>query len=201
VIRARVEGMRDGVYRSDDEHLALIEDETRVMARLLDDLQLLSNAEAGALRLHRERTAPSELVEAAVATYRDEAATAGVTLQTEAPPSLPSVDVDPLRIGEVLANLLTNAIRHTPPGEEVTVRVSREGDQVAFEVQDTGTGIASEELERVFERFAKSPGSHGSGLGLAIARSLVLAHGGEISASSEPGAGTTIRFVLPLLPR
>ena len=197
VIRARVEGLRDGVYTSDDEHLALIEEETRVMARLLDDLQLLSNAEAGALRLHRERTAPVDLVDVAIGAHRDDATANGVSLTGDTAPSLPMLDVDPLRIGEVLTNLLTNAIRHTPAGGAVTVRASPDGDGVAFEVIDTGTGIAPEELERVFDRFAKAPDSRGSGLGLAIARSLVLAHGGEISASSPPGGGTTIRFVLP----
>jgi two-component system sensor histidine kinase BaeS len=102
-----------------------------------------------------------------------------------------------MRIGEVLANLLANAIRHTPIGGTIAVRARRDGERVAFEVADTGAGIAPDDLERVFDRFAKSPESRGSGLGLAIARSLVLAHGGEISASSVPGGGATFRFVLP----
>jgi signal transduction histidine kinase len=197
VIRARVEGLRDGVYTADDEHLALIEDETRVMTRLLDDLQLLSNAEAGALRLHRDRTSAAELVETAMNTYRAEASAASMTLTSDVDPSLPELDVDPMRIGEVLANLLANAIRHTPIGGTIAVRARRDGERVAFEVADTGAGIAPDDLERVFDRFAKSPESRGSGLGLAIARSLVLAHGGEISASSVPGGGATFRFVLP----
>jgi two-component system OmpR family sensor kinase/two-component system sensor histidine kinase BaeS len=197
VIRARVEGLRDGVYTSDEEHLALIEDETRVMARLLDDLQLLSHAEAGALRLHRERTSAAELVETAMNTYRAEASAAGVTLTSDVDPRAPELDVDPLRIGEVLANLLANAIRHTPIGGTIAVRARRDGERVAFEVADSGAGIAPDELERIFDRFAKSPESRGSGLGLAIARSLVLAHGGEISASNEPGGGAIFRFVLP----
>ena len=102
-----------------------------------------------------------------------------------------------MRVGEVLSNLLTNALRHTPPGGSVTVAAARDGGGVAFSVTDTGTGIAPDELDRVFDRFARSAGSAGSGLGLAIARSLVRAHGGEISASSEPGRGATFRFTLP----
>ena len=196
VIRARVEGLRDGLYEG-DEHLALIEEETTVLARLLDDLQLLSNAEAGALRLHRERTAPEDLVEAAVAAHGPVASTAGVELRPLVEPALPTVDVDPVRIGEVLTKLLTNAVRHTPAGGSVTVSATRDGDRVAFAVTDTGTGIPADELEHVFERFSRSAESRGSGLGLAIARSLVRAHGGEISAASEPGRGATFRFTLP----
>ena len=197
VIRGRVEGMRDGLYEADGEHLELIERETDVMARLLEDLQLLSNAEAGALRLHRERLEAGELVETAEAAHRTEAAERGVTLRTEVAPELPTLDVDRVRIGEVLANLVSNALRHTPTGGTVTIATDPDERGVAFRVSDTGEGIEPDELEHVFDRFARSPESRGSGLGLAIAKSLVQAHGGTISAESEPGRGTTIRFVLP----
>ena len=197
VIRGRVEGMRDGMYDPDAEQLALIEEETRVMARLLDDLQLLSNAEAGSLRLHRERSAPGDLLAAAETAFRAQADQAGVALVVETPEGLPLVDVDPLRIGEVLANLVANALRHTPAGGTITLSAG-EDDGVTFAVADTGEGIATDELAHVFDRFARSPGSRGSGLGLAIAKGLVQAHGGTISAESEPGRGTTIRFVLPV---
>jgi two-component system OmpR family sensor kinase/two-component system sensor histidine kinase BaeS len=200
VIRARVEGMRDGVYESDAEHLALIEEETRVMARLLDDLALLSNAEAGSLRLHRERLAPGELLVAAESAFRTQAEEAGVAIALDAPDDLPVVDVDAIRIGEVLSNLVSNALRHTPADGTITLAATGEGEGVAFSVTDTGAGIHAEELPHVFDRFARSPESRGSGLGLAIAKSLVQAHGGTISAESEPGTGTTIRFVLPTTP-
>jgi two-component system, OmpR family, sensor histidine kinase BaeS len=196
VIRGRVEGLRDGLYDG-DEHLALIEEETVVMARLLDDLQLLSNAEAGALRLHRERTAPADLVASAVAAHGPPASTAGLRLSTDVEPSLPLVDVDAVRIGEVLSNLLTNAVRHTPSGGSVTVSARHQDGAVVFAVSDTGSGIASDALEHVFDRLARSSDSGGSGLGLAIARSLVRAHGGEISATSSPDGGSTFRFTLP----
>ena len=200
VIRGRVEGMADGLYEPGGDDLALIGAETTVMARLLDDLQLLSNAEAGALRLHRERLEAGELVETAEAAHRTEAAERGVTLRTEVAPDLPALDVDRVRIGEVLANLVSNALRHTPSGGTVTIAADPDERGVAFRVTDTGEGIEPDELAHVFDRFARSPESRGSGLGLAIAKSLVQAHGGTISAESEPGRGTTIRFVLPAAP-
>lgn len=197
VIRARVEGMRDGLYEADGEHLELIERETDVMARLLEDLQLLSNAEAGALRLHRERLEPRELVETASDAFATQGEEAGLELRSEVGAGLPALDVDRVRIGEVLANLLSNAVRHTPSGGTITLSASSDTGGVAFAVADTGEGIPPEELDHVFDRFAKSAESRGVGLGLAIAKSLVHAHGGTISAESDPGRGTTIRFVLP----
>ncbi len=197
VIRGRVEGMADGLYEPGGGDLALIGAETTVMARLLDDLQLLSNAEAGALRLHRERLEPGELVETAEAAHRAEAAERGVALRTEVAPDMRTLDVDRVRIGEVLANLVSNALRHTPAGGTVTVGAARDEAGMAFRVTDTGEGIPADELAHVFDRFTRSPESRGSGLGLAIAKSLVQTHGGTISAESEPGRGTTIRFVLP----
>jgi signal transduction histidine kinase len=197
VIRAHVEGMVDGIYEPTADHLALIADEASVMGRLLDDLQLLSNAEAGALRLHRERVEPRELLDSAEATFRAQAAEMGVTLVVDVEEGLPFVDVDPIRIGEVVANLLSNALRHTPTGGTITIAAARDGDDIAFSVTDTGEGIPADELAHVFVRFARSAESRGSGLGLAIAKSLVEAHGGTISAKSEPGTGTSIRFVLP----
>jgi two-component system, OmpR family, sensor histidine kinase BaeS len=105
-----------------------------------------------------------------------------------------------VRIGEVLANLLSNAVRHTPRGGSITAVVEPSAAGVSFTVSDTGKGIDAADLPYVFDRFVKSADSGGAGLGLAIARSLVQAHGGKITADSEPGRGTTMRFVLPLAP-
>jgi signal transduction histidine kinase len=196
VIRGNVEGMLDGVYPPDEAHLGPVLEETAVMARLLDDLQTLSTAEAGVLRLHRERVDPAALAQDAAAAFRSRADRAGVGLDCRAAP-VPEVDVDPVRIGEVLANLLTNAIRHTPPGGSVRVVVEPASGGVAFTVSDTGPGIDARDLPHVFDRFVKSADSGGAGLGLAIARSLVEAHGGRITAESAPGQGTRMRFVLP----
>jgi two-component system, OmpR family, sensor histidine kinase BaeS len=200
VIRGNVEGMLDGLYPADEAHLAPVLEETAVMARLLDDLQTLSTAEAGVLRLHRERVDPAALVQDAVAAFRARADAAGVTLECRAADGVPELEVDPVRIGEVLANLLSNAVRHTPRGGSVAALVEPAPAGVSFTVSDTGTGIDPADLPHVFDRFVKSADSGGVGLGLAIARSLVQAHGGSITADSQPGRGTTIRFTLPLAP-
>jgi two-component system, OmpR family, sensor histidine kinase BaeS len=200
VIRGNVEGMLDGLYPADEAHLAPVLEETAVMARLLDDLQTLSTAEAGVLRLHRERVDPGALVQDAVAAFRARADAAGVRLDWRAADGVPELDVDPVRIGEVLANLLANAVRHTPSGGSVSVVVEPAPAGVAVTVADTGRGIDAADLPYVFDRFVKSADSGGVGLGLAIARSLVQAHGGTITADSQPGRGTTMRFTLPLAP-
>jgi signal transduction histidine kinase len=197
VIQGGVEGVLDGMYPADAEHLGPVVEETKVMARLLDDLQTLSTAEAGALRLDRRPVAPTELVEDAVASFRPQADAAQVRLAARTDPGAPAVLADPLRIGQVLANLLSNALRHTPSGGTVTVSATPAAAGASFEVADTGPGIPDDEREHVFERFVKSPGSAGAGLGLAIARSLVRAHHGEIVAEPAPGGGTVIRFHLP----
>jgi signal transduction histidine kinase len=198
VIQGNLEGMLDGLYASDRSHIEPVLEETKVMARLLDDLQTLSTAEAGALRLHREIVEPEQLVVEAVAAFGPRAGAEGVRLDRRVAPELPSVDVDPVRIAEVFANLLLNALQHTPPGGSVVVAAGPSGDgRVAFEVTDTGPGIPPETLPHVFNRFVKAADSGGAGLGLAIAKSLVEAHGGEIVADSPPGGGTTMRFVLP----
>jgi two-component system OmpR family sensor kinase/two-component system sensor histidine kinase BaeS len=198
VIQGNVEGVLDGIYPAHRSHLEPVIEEARVMSRLLDDLHTLSTAEAGALRLHRQQVAPAELVDDAIAAMRPRAEGAGVAIEARASRDLPRVDVDPVRIGQVLGNLLHNAVRHTPPrGSVVVAAEATEDGSVAFSVRDSGTGIPPDLLPHVFDRFVKASGSDGAGLGLAIARSLVEAHGGTIDARSEPGAGSTFRFVLP----
>lgn len=197
VIQGQTEGLLDGLYAADREHLEPLLEETRVMSRLLNDLLTLSTAEAGALRLHREPVAPQTLVHEAVEAFEGPAAVAGVTLESHVAPDLPALDVDAVRIGEVLANVLSNALRHTPSGGRISVSAQPSDGAVAFTVTDTGSGIPADALPHVFDRFAKGPDSGGAGLGLAIAKSLVQAHGGTITAESRPGAGTTMRFVLP----
>ena len=199
VVQGNLEAIVDGVYPPDPAHLGVILDETRVLGRLIDDLRTLALSEAGTLALHREPTDPDILVAEVVRSFEPAAAAAGVALAAEIAGDLPIMDLDPIRIREVLSNLIANALRHTPAGGRVTVAGSVEaGGWVALEVRDTGRGIDPALLPHVFDRFVKGDGSRGSGLGLAIARQLVLGHGGEISAASVPGAGTTIRFRLPL---
>ncbi len=198
VITGNLEAVIDGVYPADPAHLAPILDETRVMARLIDDLRTIALSEAGTLALHPEPTDPDVLVGEVLHAFAPEAAAAGVTLAMESPDDLPILDVDPVRIREVLANLIANALRHTPQGGTVTVAGSASASAIELTVHDNGPGIDPQLLPHVFDRFVSGPGSRGSGLGLAIARGLVEAHGGEISAESPAGGGTTFRVVLPL---
>lgn len=199
VIRGDVEGMLDGLYPRDDDHLTPVLAETQLMARLLEDLQTLSLAQAGALRLHREATDPRRLVDETLRAFQATAAARGVTL-TAGVEGVPELDVDPVRLRQVLDNLVANAVRYTPAGGAVVVAVALSGGDAVFTVSDNGRGIAAEELSGLFDRFSKSADSKGSGLGLAIARSLVESHGGRIAAASNDGAGTTITFSIPLAP-
>ncbi|HSL16180.1 MAG TPA: HAMP domain-containing sensor histidine kinase [Actinomycetota bacterium] len=198
VIRGNVEGVLDGVYPPDEAHLRTVVEETAVMLRLLDDLQTLSTAEAGMLQLHREAVAPGRLVDDVVAAFRARAAEKGIELSGQATAGLPAIEADPVRIGEVLANLVANAIRHTPKGGSVRVDANHAGDGVTFVVADTGPGIPLEQLPQVFDRFVKSSDSGGAGLGLAIAKRLVEAHRGRIEARSPETGGAEVRFTLPL---
>ena len=196
VIQANLEALVDGLYPADESHLRSVLDETKVMARLLNDLQTLSTAEAGALTLHLEPTEPRHLIESAVRSFAAQADEAGVRLDTSVTESLPEIEVDRLRIGEVLGNVLSNALRHTAAGGTVTLEAFAAGKGVGLSVTDTGTGIPPERLPHVFDRFSRAADSPGTGLGLAIAKSLIEAHGGEIRAESS-AAGTKISFTLP----
>lgn len=201
VIRGSAEGMLDGLYPLEPERLRTMLDETVVMARLLDDLRTLSMAEAGVLELHREPVDPVGLVDDALAAFRTSAIEAGVTLNAVRDAGAPStIEADPVRLGEVLANLMTNALRHTPSGGTVTIRVAPGvvgATGVTFAVEDTGPGIDPELLPHVFDRFTTSAGTDGTGLGLAIARRLVEAHGGAIDARRGDRGGTAIVFGVP----
>ncbi len=201
VLQGNLEGLLDGVYPRDDGHLSLILEETQVLARLVEDLRTLTLAESLDLRLARTPTDLAAVARDAIASFQGQADAAGVTLTLTAEPGLPSADVDPERIHQVLTNLLVNALRYTPRGGAITVRCAPgEPGQAVLSVEDTGSGIPADALPHIFDRFHKSADSRGTGLGLAIARSLVRAHGGEISAHSAPGEGTTIRVTLPLYP-
>jgi len=196
VVQGNIEAMLDGVHEADEAHLAAILEETRVLGRLVDDLRTVALSESGNLPLHREPTDLAIVATDAVGGFRSTAQAAGVALDTEIADDIPLLEVDPVRIREVISNLVANALRHTPSGGSITVdaRVDEAGRAVVVTVRDTGTGIDPELLPHVFDRFAKAPGSRGSGLGLAIARGLVEAHGGSIEVESTPDRGSTFRF-------
>jgi signal transduction histidine kinase len=174
---------------------------------LIDDLHTLALADAGRIVLHRERVPPGALVDDAVAAHAPLADRKGVRLVTDVPAAgLPEIDVDPTRIHQVLDNLLSNALRHTPAGGEVRVSLAAAGDAVAADrveitVVDTGPGFPADAVDQVFERFIRAADSRGSGLGLSIARDLVEVHGGTIRAWNEPGpGGAGVGFTLPATP-
>jgi two-component system, OmpR family, sensor histidine kinase BaeS len=199
VVRGELEALIDGVHPADEAHLRAILDETAVLDRLIEDLRTLSVAEAGALALHREPTDLGSLAREVAASFEPQAEAAGVSLETSAAPGLPEADVDPVRVREILTNLISNALRYSPRGGRVGIDVAADGARaIAVSVSDAGPGIAPEALARIFDRFYKSPESRGAGLGLAIAKQLTEAHGGTIAATSVVGQGTTIRFTLPV---
>jgi signal transduction histidine kinase len=225
VIRANLEGLQDGVFALDRESLAPIHEQTLLLTRLVEDLRQLALAEAGRLALERQMVNLADLMQQVVESHRAQAAEKGIELGVDIPQPLPALPLDPQRIGQVLHNLLANALRYTPSEGNVTVACwplevrqgqllsshslpeallpLTENHWVALSVADTGPGIDLEDLPHVFERFyrgdrSRSRSSGGTGLGLAIARQLVEAHGGRIAVANEPQGGARFTFVLPV---
>jgi two-component system OmpR family sensor kinase/two-component system sensor histidine kinase BaeS len=207
IIQGNVEGLRDGVYEPTAEHLDLVLDETHKLSRLVDDLRLLTLAEAGQLHLDLCALDVRQFLLDMRDLFGPQAEEAGIKLVVEDGTMLPPLVADPQRLGQVLGNLVTNSLRHTPPGGEITLgaEVAPHGlEGMRLCVADTGEGIAPDDLPRIFDRFWRGDparshaGGAGTGLGLAIARGLVQAHGGRIWAESEVGEGTTVSILLPL---
>jgi signal transduction histidine kinase len=204
-LRGYVEGLAEGVVEPTEETWTLLYAEFERLGRLVDDLQRLSRAEAGQLDLSIAPMSPADAVRLAIGGMLPLFEEKGVDLKSAVSEDLPPVLADVDRVVQVLSNLLTNALRHTPDGGRVVVKAEASGDGVAFEVTDTGTGIAPEHLERLFERFYRVEKSRsrgeargGSGVGLAISRALVEAMGGRIRVDSPgPGEGATFAFTLP----
>lgn len=200
VIRGQAEGIADGVYPADAAHIEPILDATRGLEVLVEDLRTLVLTDAGSLVLNREPVDPTVLVHDVLASFKAQAEAAEVNLAGDLDYGVPTVDVDPARMRSAIANVISNAIRHTPPGGSVRVGVQSTGDQVVISVTDTGEGIPAKLLPRVFERFVKAPSSTGSGLGLAIVHDIVTAHGGKIDIESTQGVGTSVRTTLQAAP-
>ncbi len=201
VIQGDLQAILDGVYPLEMAQVAGLYDETRLLTRLVEDLHDLALADAGQLRLQREPVDLAAVARAAVAQFAPVAEAAGVQLTLEIA-ATPTVTGDADRLAQVLRNLLSNALRHTPAGGAITVRVARTADRAQVAVADTGTGIAAEDLPHVFDRFYRGAGKDGrrgkgAGLGLAIAQKLVAAHGGEIAVASAAGHGATFTVTLP----
>jgi signal transduction histidine kinase len=197
------EGLLDGVIAATDETWGVLNDEVGRMRRLVEDLQMLSRAEAHQIPLALAPIVPHDLVARAIARLEPQYADKRVTLVSNLPAHLPPVQADADRIVQVFINVLGNALRATPVGGSVQVWAEHRPGAIVFHVVDTGLGIAPEHLPHLFERFyrvdkARSRAIGGSGIGLAIARALVEAHGGHIWATSDgPDRGATFSFSLP----
>lgn len=200
VIRGQAEGIADGVYPADAAHIEPILDATRGLEVLVEDLRTLVLTDAGSLVLNREPVDPTVLVHDVLASFKTQADAAEVNLAGDLDYGVPMVEVDPARMRSAIANVISNAIRHTPPGGSVRVGVQSAGDEVVISVTDTGEGIPAKLLPRVFERFVKAPSSTGSGLGLAIVHDIVTAHGGKIEIESTQEVGTAVRITLQAAP-
>jgi two-component system sensor histidine kinase BaeS len=202
-IKGYMEGVIDGVLPAQAETFQQVYREADRLQRLVHDLQELSRVEAGTFDLELKPTPVVRLADTVVVRLGRQFEEKGVALETDIPANVPPVRVDEDRIGQVLLNLLGNALQYTPPGGRVRLSARREGDRVRFSVEDTGVGIPAEHLPHVFERFyrvdkSRSRAAGGSGIGLTIARHLVEAQGGEIRATSEgPGRGSTFSVTLP----
>ena len=202
-IRGYLEAVRDGMLKPDPETIRSINEEAVLLSRLVDDLQELSLAEAGELKLMCRAEDIATLINQIVATVRSQAATKGVSLSIDLPAELPSVNIDSHRISQVLRNLLDNAVAHTAKGGFITVAAKQRDNWVEVSVTDTGEGIPAEDLPNIFERFyrvdkSRARATGGSGLGLTIAKRLVEAHGGKIEAQSELGKGSRFSFTIPV---
>ena len=205
-IQGYIEAIRDGILQADAATLAIIYQQSAHLAGLVEDLQLLALAEAGALRLHQEIQPLDDLLRRSVEGFRPRAEAKGVALTLALPEPTPMVNIDRTRISQVIANLLENGTRHTPHGGSVKVSATVIGqDLVRVSVADSGEGISPEDSTKVFDRFyrvdqSRARATGGSGLGLTIAKQLVNAHGGTISVSSKPGDGAIFMIDLPLTP-
>ena len=206
IIQGQVEALLDGVFPLEPEHLAPIHDETILLSRLVADLRELALAEAGQLAIERRPVDLSDLVARVAAAVEPAAAERGITLTVDVPRSLPPISADADRLSQVTHNLLSNALRHTPPGGEVSLYAGYDEEmrEVWLELSDTGEGIPPDQLPFVFDRFyradpARSRVSGGTGLGLAIVRAIVETHGGQVSVASDgvPGHGSTFTVYLP----
>jgi signal transduction histidine kinase len=207
VLQANLQAILDEVYPLDQSEIARLYEQTRFLSRLVNDLHELAQAEAKQLPLTRQETDLAPLVKTTAETFRPNAELKGVTVQTDLPPadSVPPLNLDVARFTQVLQNLLSNALRHTPAEGTITVQLKPETEAVLLSISDTGEGIPPEHQPYIFDRFyradlARSRDRGGAGLGLAIARAIIEAHNGQIkvASSGNPGQGSTFTIRLPL---
>lgn len=200
VITGYLEGLKDGVVKPTPQRFTAMHDEAIFLQRLVEDLRILSLADAGELSINYQAVQPGELIERLASAYQHQAEKKNIHLNISVEPNLPLIKADPERVLQALSNLVSNAMRYTPEDGEITLIAGRDNAHVFLKVKDSGTGIPSDTLPHVFERFYRGDNSRqdeGSGLGLAIAKSIVELQGGKISVSSE-GANMGSLFTIQL---
>lgn len=205
VMRGQLEAMLDGVFPLDSEHVALVHNQTLHLGRLIEDLRTLTRAESGSLPLQLARIEPNAFLARVVGDFAPLAQAESIGLETEIDPALPALSADADRLRQIFANLLANALAHTPAGGSIMVRATASDGWVRFAVVDSGPGLTPAQAAHVFERFYRTDDDRqrdrgGSGLGLAITQELVRLHGGRVWVASEPGAGSTFSFEIPAAP-
>ena len=201
-ISGYLEAIKDGVAQPDSETIQSLHEEAVLMGKLVNDLQELTLADAGELILSRRPEDIADTIRKAISAMQPKIDLGGLSVHLNVPAGRLSCDIDSQRIGQVLRNLLANALTHTPDGGSITVSARESGNQVEVIVSDTGEGIPPGDLPHVFDRFyrvdrSRTRDTGGSGLGLTIVKRLVEAHGGTIQVQSEPGKGSRFTFTLP----
>lgn len=197
VIRSQLEAIQDGVHEPTAEAIGSLHDETLRLGRLIADLETLAGADAAIFTLERQRLSLDALVSETAAAFADRFANASICLGVDVDEA--SLEGDAVRLRQILANLLTNALKFAPAGTAVNVALRQNHNQIELTVADTGPGIPPDELPRIFERFYRGASARagGSGIGLAVVSELVTAHGGSITVDSTPGKGTIFHLVFP----
>jgi len=202
LILGHAEAVHDGVLQPTHENFEIIRDEATRLEHLVNDLRTLSLADAGELSIQLQTVEPQRLINEVSSLYQYQAQRKNITFDLDVASQLPNIEVDPGRMTQVLTNILDNALRHTPEGGHIIFAAQEVEDMIELSVQDTGPGVSTEDIDRIFERFYRADASRqredgGSGLGLAIAKSIVQAHGGQLSAESEAGSGLKVKIQLP----
>ncbi len=203
IILGHAEAVHDGVLPASAETFEIIREESERLEHLVEDLRTLSMADAGELKLVTRPCSPQQLLHDVQKIYNHQAKQKKITLSISAAPDLPEIEVDPQRMKEVFSNILDNALRYTPENGHIALSASVVEDSMEMRIKDSGPGVASDELDKIFERFYRTEASRtrdqgGSGLGFAIAKSIVERHNGRISAESQPGQGLTVIIKIPI---
>jgi two-component system sensor histidine kinase BaeS len=204
VQRANLEALQDGVYPLTAENLGPVIEQNLLLTRLVDDLRTLALADAGQIELERTSIDFSALVKRVVEHFQPQAGSQQVRLEVTSPDNpIPSLSVDPIRLEQVLTNLLSNAMRYTPPGGHIELSLTANSNTVQLSIHDSGPGIPEQAMPYIFERFYRADKSRaraegGTGLGLTIARQLARLHGGDLTASNHPSGGAVFTLTLPL---